>query len=234
MKPEGGKMTEAEWLVYTNPKPMLEFLLGKASERKMHLFACACCRRIWHLLVDVRSRRVIEAAEQFIEGEVSREVLATAITSAIEAREDLFAPSETYGVEWRAAHAATKAGSCALITTKEFNRDAWIYAAEETSWQVRYAHETEGGEHASLLRDLFGPLPFRPETIKSDWPAWQGGTIPQLAQAIYEERRFHDLPVLADALEEAGCDNADILAHCRQPGEHVRGCWVVDLLLGKE
>src|SRR5262249_16373974 len=121
--PARDDMTENEWLNCTDPQPMLELLHGKTSERKMHLFACACCRRIWPLLVDVRSRRVIEAAEQFIEGKVSREVLATAITSAIEARVDLFVPSETYGVDWRAAHAATKAGSCALTTAKEFNRD---------------------------------------------------------------------------------------------------------------
>jgi hypothetical protein len=227
-------MTEDEWLTCTDPQPMLELLHAKASERKMHLFACACCRRIWHLLVDVRSRTVIEAAEQFIEGEVCREVLATAITSAIEARVDLFAPSETYGVDWRAAHAATKAGSCALTTAKEFNQDAWIYAAEETSWQVRYAHETEGGEHASLLRELLGPLPFRPVAIDQAWLLWNNGTVPKLAQTIYDDRSFASLPVLADALEEAGCDNDEILAHCRQPGPHVRGCWALDLVLGKE
>jgi hypothetical protein len=55
----------------------------------------------------------------------------------------------------------------------------------------------------------------------------------KLARSIYQEERFHDLPVLADALEEAGCTDADILAHCRQPGSHVRGCWVVDAILGK-
>jgi hypothetical protein len=70
--------------------------------------------------------------------------------------------------------------------------------------------------------------------LHPSWLRWDDGTIPKLAQAIYDERAFDHLPVLADALEEAGCANADILAHCRGPGEHVRGCWVVDLLLGKE
>jgi hypothetical protein len=69
--------------------------------------------------------------------------------------------------------------------------------------------------------------------LDSAWLAWNGGTIPKLAQAIHDERAFDRLPVLADALTEAGCDNADILAHCRQAGEHVRGCWVVDAILGK-
>jgi hypothetical protein len=58
--------------------------------------------------------------------------------------------------------------------------------------------------------------------------------VTALAQSIYDQRRFADMPILADALAEAGCTNADVLNHCRQPGEHVRGCWVVDLLLGKE
>ncbi len=86
---------------------------------------------------------------------------------------------------------------------------------------------------ASLLRDIAGNL-FRPQpVIDSSWLSWNDRIIPKLAQAIYDDRAFDRLPILADALEEAGCTNADILNHCRQPGEHVRGCWVVDLLLGK-
>ena len=85
---------------------------------------------------------------------------------------------------------------------------------------------------SNLLRDVFGN-PFRPVAVEPAWLAWGGGTVRQLAQAIYDERAFERLPVLADALEEAGCTNADVLGHCRQPAEHVRGCWVVDLLLGR-
>ena len=84
-----------------------------------------------------------------------------------------------------------------------------------------------------LLREVFGN-PFGPLTIDPLWLAWNGGTVTTLAQSIYDDRAFDRLPIMADALEEAGCTNADILAHCRQPGEHVRGCWVVDLILGKE
>ena len=80
-----------------------------------------------------------------------------------------------------------------------------------------------------LLRDIFGN-PFRP--IVAD-PAWLTPTVGSLAVAIYEDRAFDRLPILADALEEAGCTNADVLLHCRVPAEHVRGCWVVDLVLGK-
>src|SRR5581483_3527580 len=81
-----------------------------------------------------------------------------------------------------------------------------------------------------LLREIFGN-PFRPVTVNSTWLT---SNVISLAQTIYDERAFDRMPILADALEDAGCTNAEILQHCRQPGEHVRGCWVVDLLLGKE
>jgi hypothetical protein len=90
------------------------------------------------------------------------------------------------------------------------------------------------------MRDIFGN-PFRPTALDSAWLTWDGDTIPKLARGIYDKHRLPQgtldntrLAVLADALEEAGCTNPDILDHCRKPGEHVRGCWVVDLLLGKE
>jgi hypothetical protein len=69
--------------------------------------------------------------------------------------------------------------------------------------------------------------------VSARWPSWlmwNNGTVARLAQAIYSDNCFADLPILADALEEAGCENEPILQHCRQPGQHVRGCWVVDLL----
>src|SRR5262249_16615769 len=81
----------------------------------------------------------------------------------------------------------------------------------------------------AILRDIFGN-PFRPITLD---PSWQSADVLALAQAIYDERAFDRMPILGDALEDAGCDNADVLTHCRQPGEHVRGCWCVDLVLGK-
>lgn len=91
------------------------------------------------------------------------------------------------------------------------------------------AVEQEFSAQANLLRDIFGN-PFRPIAFN---PAWRTATVKQLAEAIYEEKAVDRMPILGDALEEAGCSNADILNHCRQPGEHVKGCWVVDLILAK-
>jgi hypothetical protein len=84
----------------------------------------------------------------------------------------------------------------------------------------------------SLVRDILGN-PFRPNTAAPAWLAWNGGTVPKLAQAIYHERVFDRLPLLADALQDAGCENEEILSHCRRRGEHVRGCWLIDILLDK-
>jgi hypothetical protein len=91
----------------------------------------------------------------------------------------------------------------------------------------------EIGVECILLRDIFGN-PFRPAAIDPGWRTWNGGTAVQLARTVHEERFFQNLPILADALEEAGCTDTNILDHCRSPGPHARGCWVVDLLLGKK
>jgi hypothetical protein len=100
------------------------------------------------------------------------------------------------------------------------------------NWAEAELERQESGEEkpqSTILRDLFGN-PFRP--VHSD-SRWLTQTVRALVRGVYDDRAFDRLPILADALEDAGCDNADILAHCRQPGEHVRGCWVIDLLLGK-
>jgi hypothetical protein len=86
---------------------------------------------------------------------------------------------------------------------------------------------------ADLLRDIFGPLPFHTVALNPDWFDWNDSTIMKLAQPIYDDRAFDRLPILADALEEAGCDNAELLSHLRGPGPHVRGCWALDHILGR-
>jgi hypothetical protein len=92
--------------------------------------------------------------------------------------------------------------------------------------------ETYLADRCQVVREMFGN-PFRPITVDPSWLASNNGTVPKLAQSIYDERVFDRLPILADALEDAGCTNQDMLMHCRAGGEHVRGCWVVDLLLAK-
>jgi hypothetical protein len=95
--------------------------------------------------------------------------------------------------------------------------------------------DRERGCQSQLLRDLFGPLPFRPVVVGPPLLRWNDGTVVKVARGIYDDRAFDRMPILADALVDAGCDNDDILSHCRAQGAvHARGCWVLDLLLRRE
>jgi hypothetical protein len=218
-------MTEDEWMACGDPWPMVESLRGKGSDRKLRLFACACIRFRFPTLVAERPKRALEASERFADGHASADDLNAACT--IHGSRNLAPP---YGTVYctclpEAFAAATHvpllcvrlAGSRGVPGTM-----CWRSASNEQKMQ------------ASLLRDVFGN-PFRPTTLEPAWLRWNDGTVAKMAQAVYDERRFADLPILADALEEAGCDDEDILGHCRRQGaEHVRGCCVLDLLLGKE
>src|SRR5262249_51866038 len=122
----------------------------------------------------------------------------------------------------RSARRAMGRAAAPLLVPEDFERiDRERRAAAEMA---------EGKAQAALIRDIFGN-PFLPVTLN---PPCRTSIVTALAQSIYDDRAFDRLPILADALEDAGCDNADTLNHCRQPGEHVRGCWVVDLVLGRE
>jgi hypothetical protein len=97
--------------------------------------------------------------------------------------------------------------------------------------QLDKGDQAELVAQADLLRGIFLPHPHSPTKLSS---AWHTPTVVSLAQAIYDERAFDRMPILGDALEDAGCTTEEILEHCRSGCEHVRGCWVVDCLLGKE
>ncbi|HZV05209.1 MAG TPA: hypothetical protein VE999_09020 [Gemmataceae bacterium] len=219
-------MTEAEWLACTDSFDMLLFLHEKASDRKLRLFACAYVREGWHLLADERSRRSVEIAEQHADGlsdDASLDRACDEADDAISNSRELFLNSGKGEVEGRAFE-----GSCAAhwVAVEE----AWEAALQQLHWHFI---EDESTIQSALLHDIIGN-PFRTATITPEMLNWHGGLLVSMAQRMYDSYDFTDVPILADALEEAGCTNADILNHCRQPGEHVRGCWVIDLLLGKE
>jgi hypothetical protein len=149
---------------------------------------------------------------------------------------DLNAASIAFYAAWDPARWEEWPWRAAYATIERIMR--WHYFTAEPF--DASAYQAESNEYANLLRDILGTL-FRPFVVDPRWLAWNSGTIAVLAQTIYDERRLPEgaldkdrLAVLADALEEAGCTDPDILAHCRGPGPHVRGCWVIDLLLGKE
>jgi hypothetical protein len=199
---------------------LLHFLRDKASDRKFRLFSCACCRRIWHLLTEVESRELVELSERYADGMATYDDLLI----AVEAQAVL--PSR-----WRFPHLA-------VASAAAFGAASYVGSAESYERAARYAASAvsldDVGEKKAqciMLCDIFGPLPFKEAAFD---PSWLTSNVTALAQAIYDERTFDRLPILGDALEDAGCDNADILNHCRQPGVHVRGCWLVDLILGKK
>jgi hypothetical protein len=218
-------MTEAEWLGWNgDPCSLLDSVRDRVSERKLRLFACACCWRIAHLLSDERSHRAVQIGERFADGQVDKEALTTAKVSAhaahfAAATEAIFCPE-------------ANAAACAFYTVT-FPAIYTFAAANRATACVGPKKEAEQQEQCRLFRDLLGN-PFRPApSLAPSILSWDGGTGPKLATAIYDECAFGRLPVLADALEDAGCTDAAILGHCRDPGPHARGCWVVDLLLGK-
>ena len=210
-------MTEAEWLSGSNPMTMLEWLDGSASDRKFRLYACADCRRIWPWLEgDADGQKAVEVAERFADGTASELELRSA-----HATPGLLG---SYAYQTVAPDAASGAWATASSIA-----DAVGYAV--ASAEVESATQDVKRAQALLVRDIFGN-PFRPVTFA---PEWRTDTARALAARMYDARDFSAMPILADALQDAGCDSADILDHCRAPhATHVRGCWVVDLVLGKE
>jgi hypothetical protein len=220
-------MTEAEWLTSTDllrmvTPPLLHPVWGPEThaemartERKRVLCCVAWLRSVWTLLVSEHSRKCVEVAEKHVDGEATDAEFDEALWMAKDAGDEF--PEAGAGQIWATAAAYDIGGLPETVR--------WLLLCADEAGQPT------GGRKllAALLRDVFGN-PFRPVTLNSDWLT---STVVTLAEGIYYDRAYDRLPVLADALQEAGCDNDDMLDHCRGLGPHVRGCWVVDLLLNK-
>lgn len=223
-------MTEQEWLTCSDPYEMTNFLRPKRSDRKFRLFGCACVRGVWQHLPENALRQATETCERFADGLATAGELRAARESAHATYQgigDIIADHSAIAVEglcevkpWIPMGEGSSGGIAAVAAEAWSTQDIPFHVAWEMAKQA----------HCNLLRCIFGPLPFRPVTLH---PSWLTPNILTLAQAIYDDRAFDRLHSLADALEEAGCKNEDILSHCRSPGPHVRGCWVVDLVLGR-
>jgi hypothetical protein len=237
MPGRGSSLTMAAWLACTNPIELLHSRQGRSSARKLRLFACACCRRIWPLLEEGSGQQAVRTSERYADGCASRAELRAAqavMRAEAEAWEQRVVEEMAALPRMHAAWAAWAAASTAWVREEAAAARAARLAAKRAASAV-YAttqESNEGSAQCALVRDIFGS-PLGPVPISEAWLHWQAGSIVQLARTIYDERRFGDLPLLADMLTDAGCDNVDILEHCRG-GDHVRGCWVVDALLGKQ
>jgi hypothetical protein len=258
-------MTEAEWLACTDTRKMLEFLRGKTSDRKLRLFAVACCFHcFWYRLLDHHPLQIAAGlaarhAEGLAEAQEVREVaaLAHAVAADLRERDDRDA-ADLSTRRWEFLHYDAHAAAAAAEALDEPQG-----AASSSTYAP--SNQQEGQMQVSFIRDLVGPLPFRPVTLSPSVRKWNSGTVVRLAQAtcqelpvlsnsdtrewfrrrqeqaIYPRRQLPSdyldsqrLAVLADALLDAGCDEEELIGHLRCEGPHVQGCWVVDLLLGKE
>jgi hypothetical protein len=228
---------EAEFSTCTGPAKMLAFLqtIRTASDRKLRLFSVACVRRSWHLL-DAADREVVELAERFADGGVSQSKLNLARRGRQEQSPAGLPPAAGYAA-WAANTTLQRRGSSAAHWAVEATLATVIAASpgsapwsEEVHATRLAARDAEVACQAALLRDIFGPLPFRQVMFE---PSWRMPAVLALANSIYDDRRWDDMPVLGDALQEAGCSDAELQAHCHGPAFHARGCWVLDLLLNK-
>lgn len=223
-------MTEAEWLTATRPLAMLGFLVderqrGRHPDHAFLLFACAGMRRVWDRLRKREFREAVEVAERFALGQTDRRRLDRARKAAEEACQQAYL--EAYG------YAEDPSLQCAFIA-----RDLAGPSGSAAAWSfcqglVAAMKLLPSSEAADLLREVFGN-PFRSPRLPEHWRVWNEGTIARLARHVREEGRFDEMPVLGDALEEAGCVDDQILAHCRSTAPHVAGCWVLRLLLAED
>ncbi|HYT88659.1 MAG TPA: hypothetical protein VEL76_08120 [Gemmataceae bacterium] len=249
-------MTETEWLNSTDPGEMLKFLEGRTTSRKLRLFACGCCRRVWHLLEPYCGRFAIE----LLELETEELAFPAQVSIALGPVDRAGRTAQSRAVR-EAMESVLAAGALRSAEPPYLDRRAWWYEQEQVRELARTAQRVQqyrggaeqcassaaravavdgsssGAEEraaqAALLRDVVGN-PFQPVVVDPTWLAWNNRTVRKLAREIDVERRYAEVPILADALEEAGCTDEAILDHCRGPGPHIRGCWVVDALLDRQ
>jgi hypothetical protein len=227
-------MDERHWLAATDPRPMLDFLEGKASAQKFRLFAAACCRRVWHLLDRPALRAAVEAAERFADGQVADSELAAAWEAAFRGRQhDGLSDDPLANARFWATDAAAQA-ACDLNRADAAADSAALAVSWESGASADVAFDQERAVQCELLRCLFGRPSRGPRPVDPAWLERGDGVVRKVARAIRECGSFEDLPVLADPLEDCGCGDEGLLAHLRGPGPHAHGCHVLDLLGGSD
>jgi hypothetical protein len=217
-------MTEAEWLAATDTVAMLAHLDRPKPDRRIRLYDIACCRDLKQLLPEQASLDGLDWAERFADGSASRDEAYDKIKNASEGAYLNYSTFYCFKRDSLFEEDGEKRKN------KQFEEVAWFayYVMHYESFMPDYSNFAD---HRNLLsvrqvHEVFGN-PFRPVTLN---PSRLTSTVLDLATGIYADGAFDLMPILADALQDAGCDNEDILNHCRQPGDHCRGCWVVDLL----
>jgi hypothetical protein len=214
-----GLIAEGQWATEGNPEVLFTVLGHAVSDRKLRLFAVACYRRFWHALSEA-GRRLIEVAERLAEGAAGGVRGLAAFDGGGDVARALLSPDARGAATWAS--------------------DDTLEALERSCTAKKFALALsralclkEQAAQADLLRDVAGNIFRPPSPVPPAVLAWNEGTVRRIAAGIYEERAFDRLPILADALLDAGCDDERLIGHCHAERPHARGCWAVDLILGK-
>lgn len=206
-------MTDAEWwATSSDPELMLGLVGDLTGKRKLHLFLCACCRSVWSWL-DQATQASVEHAEKLAGTPLS-----------VRVKIDL-----ADGSTWRADKRLGE-----FTTSDEGHgtnlREATSIASRIDSIYNLTAAQSGQAVQSDIVRDIFGN-PFRSVAFDA---RWRTSNAVRVARTIYDDLAFDRMPMLAVALMDAGCEDEQVISHCRSDGSHVRGCWVVDLVLGKQ
>jgi hypothetical protein len=242
-------VTESDWLSSTDPQAMLAFLRdrGPVSERKLQLFAVACCRDVLNIIDELEAagiglgRPAVMAAERLADGLATPAEVLRGVDDYV-GLIDSGSSRESQLLGGALPALARPAWDAAILASRHTNRARYREAEsrgmrrrgerglplEESTAEAVAAAAPMPARHCAFVRDIFSAS-FRPVDFD---PSWRTESVVALARGVYEERAFERLPVLGDALEDAGCSDEVVLAHCRKYGAHVRGCLVVDSVLG--
>jgi hypothetical protein len=221
---EGAAMTEDEWLTTVNVRRMVNSRSHSASPRKLRLYLVELFRREWRQSSTSLHEQLLDVATQFAEGEVSKKRIEQLYGEI----RGVYHPMNASLLIWPDSRQMAECVDAA------FQQLPYVLPTEKPKYATdeQFAKQvSQMHARASDFRDIFGN-PFRPVIFS---PAWRTSTSVGLAQTMYDARHFNAMPILADALQDAGCEDESILSHCRDEQQvHVRGCWVVDLVLGKK
>ncbi len=234
-------MNESDWLASEDAVGMIQFLhrsrrirWRSSRQRRARLFICGCFRQLWDYIDDPRSRGAVEMGERLADDTIDMETIYAAMDRTDDSYHEALSREVAPLPPAQLARLELRSLVCFCLYPEPWKRIRELEQDLNRLSEIEPTITSLCGATArsAIVRDLYGN-PFSQVVPDSTWLDWNGAALCKMARTIHDEYRFEDLPVLADALEDAGCTESELLDHCRSAQPHVRGCWAVDLLLGK-